>query len=452
MKKFFLWIWRDRRGFVSIIAIGIFMLLMIVTVMVQRRVIDTITGIKNTNNYYAARDTADSVAEFLLNEVKNEAAGVNMDLNCDFVDVAQRAVGGTVSVDSEGCSKLKGLIGDADVTIRAEVKGRAAAEESIMKGPWGDGWFWDVENIYSVPFPGTGDVGSEERCKMYEPFFGQETPMVDGVITGGDEIAAIDYACNWGKLAFGSGLTDRVSIPLYYTEADGTVVNPFFDEDGGGSGLPLADTFVLRMRTPCLPCVYDRLEEVDGVNRYCASRSQDPVVCSDDDRYQLASGQVAGSLDNVEVARWQLSGKCDGASGEYDCGAVPGGSGDETTSFIRGWRISDGLYKDQILSPNLQIINNYNYSLNRFLREGPTVELKLLKLMKKPVLTLYLNHKLNTGDSRLVPYLEYQLLTDYPVSNAYTAIRALVNYNGNTEEKVLYQKQDSGFIDFAVQN
>ena len=51
----------ERKGFISVVALGIFALLSIFSIIVQITIMSTAQTIKSTNNYYAARDLSDSM-------------------------------------------------------------------------------------------------------------------------------------------------------------------------------------------------------------------------------------------------------------------------------------------------------------------------------------------------------------------------------------------------------
>lgn len=68
---------QNHGGFVSIIALGIFALMMIFAISLQMTTMDTLQSIKNSDNYLSAKITADSMMEYLQWKMKNYEVGWN---------------------------------------------------------------------------------------------------------------------------------------------------------------------------------------------------------------------------------------------------------------------------------------------------------------------------------------------------------------------------------------
>jgi hypothetical protein len=337
-----------------------------------------------------------------------------------------------------------------EIKISYEIKGRSNDTGTAEKfsgtcpGVTGSG-------CYVVPFPGTGDAG--DRCEMYNVEFPTNADyMVNhkGQVGTSGDISQVDYSCNWNKLRFGSSSTDRVAIPFYYSEGrnendEEIIVNPFNTDpiENGGS---VAKSFVLRIRTPCKPCVYETEDVVSDKNRLC-TLGNDPTICSDTERYELNEQD-----SNDIIVQWQLTGTCMDGTKEVECGLIPNVDWENLSrsSAITEARINHTditFSKTQMLVPFSRAIDTSTYS-----QEVTPLLIQRLSLTKKPVLTLYLSGKLFTGGGDNIPYLEYQVLTDQPIGNPKTAINIVVDVDGNGFQKTLYKEESTNLIDFAVQN
>ncbi|MFH1218575.1 MAG: hypothetical protein V1679_01915, partial [Candidatus Peregrinibacteria bacterium] len=267
---------KSQNGFISIIALGIFAVLMIYGIIISKSTINTIESVKNTNKYYAARDTADSVMEYLQYELNSREAGFNLSGGCLEDGTPKTNTVDANIMDSETCRQFyENLhLTDKNVKITAEIKGRSSAEagEYFTDCPG-----MEATQCYVVPFPGTGDAG--EKCSLYTPHFGQgtKTNRIDDngqLVTNTTtlhSVPEVDYSCNWSKLSFGSSITDRVAIPLYYDDGMGSIISPF------NSDTPInkrATEFVLRLRTPCEPFTGTQIPN-------------DKTICADTGRFDL---------------------------------------------------------------------------------------------------------------------------------------------------------------------
>ena len=190
-------------------------------------------------------------------------------------------------------------------------------------------------NCYVVPSPGTGDAGDEEYCKIYKPNLAgtlnasikeNGTNVAPNLANGTNNLDQLNYGCNWNRLRFGSTMTDRVAIPLYYDEAklgeDSGIVNVF------NSGTPMyfqAENILVRLRTPCVPC---GMKMDNGAFRDCAT-VKDETVCTDGERYVLDDGGILfSSKKDAIVVQWLLNGECgEGGGGNKGfCGVIPIGN------------------------------------------------------------------------------------------------------------------------------
>lgn len=437
-----------KEGFIAIIALAIFALIMLFGILVQTTVVNTFASVKNTDNYFKAKDLADSLTESMQFTLKSHLPGYSTGrVHCRYEPGAAPGNGGlTVDVaGDEVCAKVEAVgrtMGGHTIDVVYEIKGRPGDSEKISSArcPL---VFGQNLGCFSTPMK-DGDAGS--RCSLYplEALFnGLET--VDSQIAGTAAFLVdhLDYPCNWNKLTFGSSLSDRVAVPLFYDDGHGVAVNPYKLPPGDEHR---ATKFVLRLRTPCLPC---GASLAGGGTRACGA---DPTVCRDDERYQLS---VADG--DEMVVQWQLDGRCtpNGALNEQECGLV--GYPDEV---VRGGQQvgaeahASGLYEGTILSAVSNVVIDLSRKgqvshLNGQLKRQMS---QILSTFTLPIFTLFLNHSLTSDTGSNIPYLEYQVLTDNPIGNSKTMLEAVVTVDGSSYTKTLFKEQSKPLIDFAIQN
>ena len=75
-----------------------------------------------------------------------------------------------------------------------------------------------------------------------------------------------------------------------------------------------------------------------------------------------------------------------------------------------------------------------------------------LTSMFKPILTLFLSKPLLTSDKWRIPYLEYQVLTDKPISNNESVLEVEVVVDTNGFTRTLTKEVPKPLIDFAIKN
>ena len=384
--------------------------------MVQLTVMDSVANIKNTNNYYDARDIADSLTEFLQFELKKHDSGYNVHYYCRFdggklekESAIVEPVPASSLADQICLENFSIVVGDQDVEIDIMIKGRAYEEER-MSGSFSSYVTSPQSYAYIIPTPGTGNAG--KNCNLYTL---NHSPSDVG--------AELDNLCNWNKLQFGSTSTDRVSIPLYYEGENGVVVNPFFSES--------AQDISIRMRVPCESGDYSSPE------------------CSLEDRGE-----------DYVVVQWQINGKCDdGSGGEEECGLIQYILY-EQNGMLKGY--SSAISKQSIEGVSTKPWGEFvawNASLTNAIS---TVEYKvnlsnkiigyLKQTIKKPILTLNLSDTLRSENNITIPYLEYQIISSKLLSNPQAHIVAKIKVNGNVYDKNVYVSESTDLIDFAIQN
>lgn len=355
---------------------------------------------------------------------------------------------------SDICQDFDLLVANAasshKVKIEFEIKGRPVPAEKVNSSKCGN---VGQNGCYVMPL-GDGTAGS--RCNLYEPGFVGPSPngnaeqdVADGITGGIVGIDNLDYSCNWNKLTFGSSLTDRVAVPLYYDAAGmGEVerlVNPF------NASTPMADRatkFVLRMRTPCLPCgLVGPNNVLPSGTRRCLPGA-DETVCSDDpsdhERYEL-------NVDDGDdmVVQWQLDGNCLVGGREQACGLV----GYPDKDLIHKSGLYESIIKDAMNQANSVVLALDRPGQVTHLNGGIHSQiLDILPSFLEPVFTLSLNHALTSTTGSNIPYLEYQILTNKPIGSSSTKLEANVTVGASSYTSTIYKEQSKPLIDFAILN
>jgi len=276
---------------------------------------------------------------------------------------------------------------------------------------------------------------------MYEPVFGEgEANLPANIANRKQDLDQLDHPCNWNKLSLGTSSNDRVSIPLYYSNRE-EQINPYTIEDGE------AEKFLLRMRTPCLPCVYGDEESEAGVTRHCRV-GDDPAICNNNERYVLDGDNH--QENNDVLVQWQINGLC--ADTGEECGIKAGEIRGNTTA-VTEVNINRGIENHEGVNYIVLDYNSQGIDVNT---GGRTIIGMNLPTFTEAKLNLFLMGALISEEGRNVPYLEYQFLSDKPVASPKTKLETtayigegnLINTFTNTE----FIEVDKPLIDFAIQN
>lgn len=435
---------KNNDGFISIIAIGVFALLMIFAIALQMTVIDTLQNLRNGVNYDAARDSADSTIEYLQKKMQSFSPGLNATVKCIFANGATDNASTDTSVV---CPDVLKIIGSKKATVDISVKGRTI--DKLTSGACGIG------DCYVTPIPGTGNAG--KNCAMYTPN-STGSVNIDNTLNNGSNVDQVNYSCNWNKLVFGGSQTDRVAIPLFYDSSilsdqpnqASKIVNPYQNNN--------APKFYVRLRTPCVPCG----QKLDSGQVRDCTNVKDETVCTDaTERYVLDATNVT-SPDDI-VVQWSINGMC----GNEACGVlpIPQKATDKSNQPLDASALYESLInkvqtKTMVSQFDVIDMKSLAYDSNDY--PSPIYLLQILKnnlssviklpLISKPVLTLFLSKPLLTKDKANIPYLEYQVLTDKPIGNSKSSLDVTVNVEGNTFRKTLTQEVQKALIDFAIHN
>jgi len=422
-----------KSGFISVVAMIIFAILVITGLSVQRGNIDRLQNIKNTNNYLNARNITNSALGMLKQEIKSLGAGANLSFECEYrggnlykptqrvvspmcekyFDVLVNPCGLETMQKTELCES--GYFKN-DVKIKAEIIGRTMKEVQNCELGFNGG-------CYTVPEIGQGTAGNRSLMPVKN-----EASRDCDLVSESELMADLNHECNWNRLSFGSSSTDRVVIPMYYTNSEGEAVEYHKDLSAG------TPHFVLRVRTPC-----KEWKETDGT---CLNR------------YELDTG--IGNNENDIVLQWQITGKCEEGGNEMECGILPwvkfdqfSGVLDPQSSGISEDKINYSFFGSNIVfqsrqGVNLNIIDTIKYKESRLFQKLPHIT--------TPSLILFLNKPLISVEKERIPYLEYQFITPSQISSPEAKIYAEVNFEGNTSSNTVYKSIQGALIDFAIQN
>jgi len=314
---------KNQKGFISIVALGIFALMAVFGIIAQAVANSTVKSVKNTKQYYEARDIADSVTEYLQWELSSKEPGFNYDLigdnsglECDFTAFSdgEETEGGTEGYTQDYDEETSGTeeyddqpISDTCVKLltsydvegeiinpylsNLSLAGKAVKIKNMkIQGTSKEDQFYHctemgMSNCYVTPIIGTGDAAAETDIDC------------SSLMTGED--GELDHPCNWNVLKHGSSVTDRVTIPLFNQE-DGDV---FSQENCEGSYCNL----LLRIRPSCKE-KYDQLTDL-------YKPTGDPC---NDNRWTLEDGDPTKA-----IVQWQITGQCKNEDGkEVECGMI----------------------------------------------------------------------------------------------------------------------------------
>jgi|GEM_PF-3120571 len=454
---------KNRKGFIIIIGLSIVALTMYYSIMVQKQMISTIQDIKRSNDLFQAKSTAQSIGDFVSYIVDKHDAGFSLDTKtCKYVKGVLNP-----SLQDPICSgyfqevALRQAAKGNDMTIIINVKGKLNSDDANSKYAPCVGSNTMASTCYGVPAPATGDAGNDTLCQAYKESIAKDTTKY---------VSDIDDPCNWNKLTYGSSLTDRVAIPLYSDTSTfpTTTISGLQNSTTNGTNMsniskPFGDgskNFILRIRTPCLPCVNKDANGnlPTGTNlplgtRDCEGTStapKSPYYCSDSERYVLDT-----TTDDM-IASWQITGLC----GADECGMIQFKEVDAKGKLAPGQSaIKEGSINDSVSKHN--IINTTTDLTDKKPRAKDTTTydtkgiliLEKLKSMTKPVFSMFLSGKLiGAVQGQFVPYLEYQFLSDIPVGQAKIESEIQVIINNVVYTQKLEKAERRPLVDFAIQN
>lgn len=254
------------------------------------------------------------------------------------------------------------------------------------------------QGLYYVPSPGTGNAG---ECNV--------------------GVADIDGDCNWNTIYYG----ETVTIPLY-TQGE--------DVFGGG-------TFNVKVRTP----------RCDDNEQVCLN-DRKTIPCLGQTYYQTESS-ACDIEDNPVIMTWQITGERHGV-GDFVEGLESEAHG---LGFDYRGNEDSNIFITRINEAN----DNGNYVvLDINDKSSPDIEFILDALTTDPIdyplLKLSFVQSVS-NEMGTIPYLEYQIETDVPVSNDKSIIR-VTGYTDEDGESYFWTKEgywtsySSSPINFAFQN
>ncbi len=396
------------KGIVSIVALGIFALLVVFGIIVANIVNQSYTNVKNTNEYLTAKALGDSALEFLEQKLQDFGPGYNSgEITCVFNGADEEVAGGPNEdgAQNEYCDEFAAMVGDEPVTITMEIKGRAEEGEDLNSNECAR-----LRNCYTVPLPSAGNAG--KNCELYKPAYGpNDSPTVPREVAGFNGVDQVDFACNWNKLSLGSDASRGVTIPLYAQITEDLQSHPFNGD--------LNAKFILRLRTPC--------------NCQPNDQNCNHNACSIGDRYQL-------ERSNEVLVDWQISGLC--GDEQKECGLV-------SSPEVPDSQITSALIIDSSILIDSSEDEGWDNTVNLGI---PRIINGQLSDMVEPKLKILLSKPLVGEEETTIPYLEYQILSSQPVSQNNIHLSASVKVNSVLVKVEKNQEIKSEIIDFAIQN
>ena len=306
---------------------------------------------------------------------------------------------------------------------------------------------------FIVPPPGEGSAG--EYCTRLNNFANLNHNVNQNILK----------PCNWNKLYYG----ESVAIPLYVTNAPNPplnpsgVINPVDLPDGTGPGL---GSFTIKVRTPCDVIQYD----ASGKNLAGSIASGDEddwcvdAVNADDTdidaRDELWDFDPSFNAKDI-IVHWSIVGNCDYEPDDSNDGSCVGiavsSSQTNTSNFsdINKDAINDA--KDNSFGMQYAVvgseatfdtgprnrIDDLNTSsnptiLNYLTNATPTAT---LPTVDQPILYMSVVSPMTTGYDAFadapttVPYIEYQIETDQPISDSNFTVHATGWYGTYRQSK-----------------
>lgn len=304
----------------------------------------------------------------------------------------------------------------------------------------------EATDTYIIPPPGQGNAGSD--CNVQDNYYNPAHPLDDN----------LNKPCNWNKLHFG----ETVQIPLYQEDGS-TILNP--DELG-------MSEFVLKVRTPCIGgIVHD-----PPASQYLATTDENDWCPLG--RYDLYN--PPGDVPTDIIAHWQIVGDCDysgpgDANTDYD-GACVGIPNDQGASFERSDIVVEEVNYVNSSNSDYQLVYpgrsgvkdlntnyiidtpphafvNYLLATNNYsgLLPGATTSRELSEpTFHLTVVTPLLQNNPPTFSS--VPYIEYQVVTNVPISDSAQTVTA-IGTSGKFQKMLRSGKpNETTNIEFVIQN
>lgn len=425
---------KNPKGIIIVLGMALFGLMAYMGILVELQILETVKSIKNTQMQYAADDVLGSMERYVRMTLNKKGPGYTKVQTCrynaagktEMEDVMPELLAdeekyfndesdltGALAVKTgattELCPELPAMMitnisGDEELRLKVKIKGRSLEADKVKQSIYG----LQIDS-FIVPQPGEGTAG---ECN----------------VAGKNNL---EFSCNWNKLTFGSNLTDRVAIPLFTAD----------------DAMSIKDSsFTLKVRTPCTPP-----NEKDSPAVKSAKESGN---CNFIDRYNLYDGGSDKSTNkkNDIVVQWQINGECENNKKEFEsCTFLP------NVAYLKD---SPEALKHSLITEYK--INNYfipssnlTQTKHALVADGTKTTKPLsaiFNILKNGKLTLLISNKLLTFDKKIVPYLEYQILTTKAISNPSTNISIHVMSKSKIFTKEFDIEQKTELIDFAIQN
>lgn len=327
------------------------------------------------------------------------------------------------TVTGQDCESISRTTTDPEFKITCEVIGRTNAQ---------------VEGMYVVPTPGTGNVKTICNPNNY--------------------LTDLDDPCNWSKLKFGNSYESRIVVPLYYEFDPGTESDQCGTDDGSNDNIcnfaeadhegGAADLKV-RIQTPC------RSYNEAGI---CINRPiLDVPALSTDENETLVSWEIAGTCEDTNTGKME------------PCSLRAVNTVDDF--HIRrseNSEIYESLINTTYNSIVLDLSSNGDWGKDLRKTFDPTPNpgeepyisdflsnegIWSNQILHKPVLKLtFIAHQLHDDAEDKIPNLEYQIISTRPVSTSKKTLEIQVQYKGQAYKIKNSIEQKKDVIDFAIQN
>ncbi|MEZ4086920.1 MAG: hypothetical protein R3B71_01040 [Candidatus Gracilibacteria bacterium] len=402
-------IYRQREGVSLIIAIGLVTVITLFSLIVSNVVVTSIRQSANVNQANKAFFNTEGALEQGLLANSKEGAGYSS---------------GETAADN------------LDATF--EIQGQVPVNTQYDTPSSYDG-------MYGAPTPGSGNVAEDcdpDKPWISTPFNYDNGGYIEDPTTGYD---AADHPCNWNKITVG----EVVNIPLYVTGQ--CSANPDSICDPADLGL---DTIIVRLRTPCA----NGDEFCAPIDRFDLDTANgDPEVAGDDTivDWQITGVPMGGGSTYVmgpdrqfDLDFYLCNGHCPWSSEIYESKLnLQKNQSFETLTIAQ----SGGENGEETKTKTVGVIYNFLHDLSPWNVGGAA---QRTSAIHKPVLKLSVINSLQQSLSTVIPYLEYQILTDvqnYAPTDASQTIRA-EGYSGDFKQILeVKQPQEGGILEYVIQ-
>lgn len=406
-------------------------------------------AVENADQAYYA---AEGAAEEALFEIKEQGIGYG---------TPNQKAGPDYSTNS-GTTQQSGSNPQQPSTTKSKTVSSGATSKYKITGllpdnSYIDGYYkpYKGAKFYSFPAAGTGEAGGRdcadlgpilsvkdllEDDKMIKPSSAnqqQSSPYTKADLIFDDPA---NHSCNWGVLR----PRDTIDIPLFVEKGNGIVLNPGSEMNESPNaltakrgGLGITEIY-MSFRPPCKVQSF-----VDPKTKKSAKKR--PLNCLNKDREVIDEKEFPLALDwSINGGQWQ--------NGKGVVGTVRGTPAKSIYGNMRnnGSIISSLNINRSILGNKIFVIDQYRDIVLNKVRIDGFLDLRSGTKIHKPLLSLESNKPLKNTNKELIPYMEYQIITDARIPGLKPIVEVEGLKNGVQQNIKIQSGKKKGIIDFVV--